>query len=226
MTRGQGVAVPDWLSRLRQDMTDLSTETACRLWPGPAPGSPPYFNYRLEHVRQVERNATRLLGEVGGDEDVVLAAVWLHDRFQPQFEGADHAARAAAWAGENLSALGFPAQKLAAVCHAVAHHSDDPGVISPEAHEARVLWDADKLAKVGPVEVVSFLCSVPAFGREEVTLGGLARRGLAGLGGGEALAASFYFESTRRRAREGVAAERAFYEALAREADGVLYHCR
>lgn len=224
MTRGQGVAEPGWLARLRQDMTDLSTEAARRLWPGPVPGGPPYFNYRLEHVRQVERNATRLLGEVGGDEDVVLAAVWIHDRFQPQFEGADHPARAAAWAEESLSGRGFPAGKVAAVCHALAHHSDDPGVIPPEAHEARVLWDADKLAKVGSVEVVSFLCSAPAFGGQELTLGGLARRGLAGLRDGEARAATFYFESTRRRAREALATERAFYQALAREAAGVMHH--
>jgi len=213
------VGSADWLSGVREDMTVLSASAAREFWPGPAPSDPPYFNYRLEHVRQVERNAVWLLDEVGGDEDIVLASVWIHDRFQPQFDGKDHAARAAAWAGDNLAGLGFPAHKVAGVCLAVAHHSDDPGAIPGEAKEARILWDADKLAKVGPIEVVAFLCSAPAFAGEQLTSASVARHGLANLTSCEALVASFYFESTRQRAREAFIVQRAFYEALARDVD-------
>jgi HD superfamily phosphodiesterase len=62
--------------------------------------------------RQVARDATRLLAEMGGDEDTVLASVWIHDRFQPQYHGTDHAAKAAEWARQNLAALGFPGEKV------------------------------------------------------------------------------------------------------------------
>ena len=209
-----------WLARLRQDLARLTAEAARVHWPGPAPGSPPYFNYRLEHVRQVERHAQRLLASCGGDQEIVLAAVWLHDRFQPQFEGPEHAVRGAAWAHENLAALGFPAQKVEAVVFAVAHHSDPPGALPREAKEARILWDADKLAKVGPTEVAAFLCSAPAFADKEITFGGIARQGLATLKEAEARLGGFYFEASRHWAREAFAAQRAFYEALAREVGG------
>ena len=34
------------------------------------------------------------------------------DRFQPQYHGTDHAAKAAEWARQNLAALGFPGEKV------------------------------------------------------------------------------------------------------------------
>ena len=124
---------PEWLTRLQEDAIQISTSAARQHWPGPTATSPPYFNYRLEHVRQVERDAIRLLAELGGDRDIVLASVWIHDRFQPQFTGPDHAVYAAEWAGENLNSYGFPSHKVEMVFYAVAHHSDPPGSIPAEA---------------------------------------------------------------------------------------------
>jgi HD superfamily phosphodiesterase len=73
---------PEWLFHIRKDLEKITGPVAAEIWP--TPKGRPYFNYRLEHVRQVERDARWLLQQVGGDEEVVLAAVWLHDRFQPQ----------------------------------------------------------------------------------------------------------------------------------------------
>jgi HD superfamily phosphodiesterase len=133
---------PSWLQALRRDMLAITTPAARELWPGP--GGEPWFNYRWEHVLQVERDAVRLLQAVGGDRDVVLAAVWIHDRFQPAFAGEDHGARAADWAGTHLAGLGLCADRVDRVCACVRNHSGPPHSLPETPAEARLLWDADK----------------------------------------------------------------------------------
>jgi len=216
-------ATPAWLSRLRNDVLRITTEAAREHWPGPMADSPPYYNYRLEHVQQVEREALRLGAEVGGDPDIILASVWIHDRFQPQYDGPDHAARAAEWAEEHLAALGFPRSKVGDVCFAVANHSNPPHTIPAEAKEARLLWDADKLSKIGAINVVAFLCANPAFPKcpvfpdRKVTYANVVRVGLQGLERARARVEVLYFEPSQVWARERLRAQTAFYEALARE---------
>lgn len=220
----------DWLKTLRADMASITAEAARHLWPSPDKGCPAFFNYRLEHVRQAEREALALLALVGGDRDIVLASVWLHDRFQPAFFGPDHGEQAARWAVENLTVLGFPAEKVESVCFAVANHSNPPGSIPPEAHEARVLWDADKLTHLGAVEVLFILlnnlasdrlraiCSDPlAFPEHTHTLRSFARTRLLGRWKGELPTNRFYFEPSRQRATERFEIQKAFYESLCRQ---------
>lgn len=76
-----------WLIQLRNELKEITSQAAKEHWPGLLPDDEAYYNYRLEHVKHVERDAKRLMAVVGGDEDIVLASVWTHDRFQPQFEG-------------------------------------------------------------------------------------------------------------------------------------------
>lgn len=207
----------DWLARLRSDLIAITTDAAREIWRGVPADAPPYFNYRLEHVYQVERDALRLLDLVGGDREVVLAAVWLHDRFQPQYSRDHHAARAGEWAREHLAAYGFPPEKIARVVFAVANHSNAPGALPDDAPEARVLWDADKICKIGALEIVTFLAGNPAFPHKPNTFATIARHGLDKVDGDESLVAQFYFAPTRAWARDRLAAKRAFYTALARE---------
>lgn len=209
--------VPGWLSALRKDVETITEEAARAHWSGPTADSPPYYNYRLEHVRQVERDALRLLAEVGGDRDVVLASVWIHDRFQPQLIGRDHAVLAAEWTEAHLARLGFPEDKLEQVSFAVANHSNEPHTIPRGAKEARLLWDADMLSKIGTVSVVAFLCLNPAFPNKPVTHAGIAEIGLARLKEARAVIETFYYEASRRLAQERLSAQKRFYEALAQE---------
>jgi HD superfamily phosphodiesterase len=209
--------VEDWLFLLKRDLEQISLAAARHHWPGPSDDSPPYFNYRLEHVRQVEREALYLLDEIGGDRDIILASVWLHDRFQPQFNGYEHARRAGEWAAENLASLGFPHLKIGAVVYTVANHSNPPRSIPEEAHEARLLWDADKLTKIGPLSIITYLCSNPAFPQNPVSFASIARRGLERLPEQRARIDLFYFEPSRRLAHHRYAAQQAFYKALAEQ---------
>lgn len=104
------------------------------------------FNYRWEHVQAVVALARWLAAETGADAEIVEAAAWLHDIAKSE---ADHARVGAARAREILTATDFPAAKIEAVADAIAQHE---GLIlaAPLALLASaVLWDADKLTKLG-----------------------------------------------------------------------------
>jgi HD superfamily phosphodiesterase len=165
----------DWLTQLKTGLKDITLPLARQYWPGISPEDEPYYNYRYQHVEQVDRDARKLLAAHGGDEDIVLASVWIHDRYKPQFEGENHAARAAAWANENLVKLGFPKEKLPAVVYAVGNHAVFGGKISPEHKEAQILWDADKLGKIGAIMVVYILCAGGAFPQTKINFLWLTR---------------------------------------------------
>jgi hypothetical protein len=210
---------PAWLVALQNDLALITTQAAQRHWPGPTPRSGPYFNYRLEHVQQVEREALHLLQAIQGDPLTLLAMVWIHDRCKPQFDGGDHAAQAAAWTRENLAGLGFPAEKVEAVAYGVERHADPPGTLPADALEARLLWDADKLTRVGPLNIVGMLVAYPAFPEQRVTYTNMALLGLERLERARRLMNQFYFEPSRLLAKERYAQQKAFYEMLARDVE-------
>jgi len=209
--------MPEWLTQLRTDLIEISSREAKKFWPGPSADSEPYFNYRLEHVQQVERDAKRLLSIVGGDEDIVLASVWIHDRFRPQFEGDRHAARAAEWVSQHLAELGFPTAKVSTVEYAVANHSNAPNTIPEEALEARLLWDADKLTKLGALWVVALLCGCPAFPQTHIGYEWIKQQVRKDLEDAETLVGQFYFEQTQEWGRLRFKAQKAFCEAIEQE---------
>jgi hypothetical protein len=209
--------VADWLSVLKTQMKEVTLPLARKFWPGVSPKDEPYFNYRYQHVEQVERNARKLLAAYGGDEDIVLASVWLHDRFQPQYEGEDHGKKGAAWAQENLAGFGFPAGKVREVAYCVASHSLKKylGEIIPEGHpEAWIIWDADKLDKTGAVMPIYLLAGNPAFPATKVNFD-WARRELRNWEKGDKhLIDDFYFPLSRELGRKRWAALKAFVDAL------------
>lgn len=144
----------NWLDTIKQEIIEITETAAYDYWHPITGYSKPYFNFRLEHIKQVEIEARRLMETHGGDENIVLAAVWLHDRFKPQFEGADHGNKSADWILSNLESKGFPAEKVSAVAYAVRNHQglDIRGL---DTLEAKILWDADKISHVGASFLVS-----------------------------------------------------------------------
>ena len=107
------------------------------------------FEHRWEHIREVVAIALRLCEATGADAEVVEAAAWLHDICKLQKK---HALVGAAEAGPFLQTTDFPPQKIDAVTDAIAKHE---GFLRPagappiQPLEAAVLWDADKLTKLG-----------------------------------------------------------------------------
>ena len=136
-----------WLEILKDEMQKITQKEALEYYPPLQDCTLPYFDFRFEHVKHVQKNAIKLFDIYGGDLDIILAAVWVHDR--TKFEPGNHAKTAASWAVTNLYQTGFPENKINDVVYAVSVHSG--WVISNlDTIEAKILWDADKLAHFGP----------------------------------------------------------------------------
>ncbi|MES2759763.1 MAG: HD domain-containing protein [Pseudomonadota bacterium] len=108
----------------------------------------------INHLHRVWRNAQALLAaHPGADELVVMAGCYLHDlvnlpKNHPQRASASR--QSAALASTHLGAAGFPAERLAAVAHAIEAHSFS-AAIKAETIEAKIVQDADRLDALGAV---------------------------------------------------------------------------
>lgn len=109
----------------------------------------------LSHLRRVWANARQLQREEGGELELLLAAVLLHDCVEVEKNSPlrSRASRlSAARASELLAELDWPSERIAAVCHAIEAHSFS-AAITPTSLEARILQDADRLDAIGLIGV-------------------------------------------------------------------------
>jgi len=106
------------------------------------------------HLERVWRGAQALLAHhPEADALVVMAASYLHDLVnlpKNDPERAQASRRSAALARYELAQLGFPAERLDAVAHAIEAHSFS-AAIAPTTIEARIVQDADRLDALGAV---------------------------------------------------------------------------
>lgn len=107
----------------------------------------PAFLYRWEHVQAVVTTALKLADLTGADAEIVEASAWLHDVCK---EAKDrHPQEGAKYARKHLPKTDFPKKKIEAVAQAIEDHMglwrDKP----LKTLESQVLWDADKLTKIG-----------------------------------------------------------------------------
>ncbi len=127
----------------------------------------PAFNYRWEHVTVVVTLANRLAELTGADRDVVEAAAWLHDVRKEAKE--KHPQEGAKFARKFLPKTDFPPQKIEQVARAIEDHMG-LWLEKPLTNlESQVLWDADKLAKIGLTAVFHFTGNVLAKGKPTTT---------------------------------------------------------
>jgi uncharacterized protein len=121
------------------------------------------YNYRWEHVQAVVRLAVRLAALTGADAEIVEAAAWLHD--VAKAEDADHGREGARAARRILAETDFSPAKIAAVTHAITEHVGLWRKTPVEPLEAAILWDADKLSKLGATAVLHFTGNLVDAGR-------------------------------------------------------------
>lgn len=116
----------------------------------------------VAHAQRDYALTLRLAGaeHVVVDTDAVYAAAYLHDMGAfPEFaqDGVDHGVRSAQLVGDQLSAVGFPSDKIPLVQDIVEHHMYDHTVgASPEAILFR---DADTLDFLGAIGMAR-ICSI------------------------------------------------------------------
>ncbi|NYH10583.1 HD domain-containing protein [Pseudomonas moraviensis] len=109
----------------------------------------------LSHLQRVWHNARALQAEEGGDLEVLLAAVLLHDcvAVEKNSPMRSQASRLAAEkASKVLKNLNWPDARIDAVIHAIEAHSFSAN-ITPLTLEARLMQDADRLDSLGMLGV-------------------------------------------------------------------------
>jgi uncharacterized protein len=121
------------------------------------------FNYRWEHVQAAVRLAVRLAELTGADREIVEAATWLHDIAKGRSK--DHGKDGAIIARRILAETDFPPSKIDAVADAITKHRGLWLTEPVEPLEAAVLWDADKLSKLGATAVLHFAGGIILYGR-------------------------------------------------------------
>ena len=119
------------------------------------------------HTLRALEYGKALLEEEGGDPEIVITSLILHDIgwsqvskedfFQaPIFEKKDtpsareHMEQGALLARQILEELGFPAEKMEKVLTIIAHHDQREVIQSLELLEATLVFEADRLDRFGP----------------------------------------------------------------------------
>lgn len=110
-------------------------------------------SHDIAHILRVFRNAMRIAAKEGGYIKLLAAAVLLHDCVAVEKNSplrAQASRLAADKARTVLEGLGWPADEIGAVAHAIEAHSFSAN-IRPETLEAKILQDADRLDAIGMV---------------------------------------------------------------------------
>ncbi len=109
----------------------------------------------LAHLQRVWHNVRTLHEEEGGDLEVLLAAVLLHDCVAVE-KNSPLRSQASRLAAEKASSvlveLNWPSDKIASVAHAIEAHSFSAN-ITPLTLEAKIVQDADRLDSLGMLGV-------------------------------------------------------------------------
>ncbi len=209
-----------WQERVIPIATERAREESLELWGRSSDEEPP-FNYRLEHLKAVVHIAERLALRLGADLEIVRAAAWLHDLAKEgiaEMVEDGHGVKGAEEAREILERTDFPKEKIAAVCQAIAEHVGLHRDHPLEPLEAAILWDADKLAKLGAISLVHFLCLSPLLG--QVTTDSLLAEGQRFLGLQAKMVESMNTPLGREMGWKRYEVVRGFYEQLERELKG------
>jgi len=174
------------------------------------------FNYRWEHVQSVVTLATRLGKLTGADPKVVEAAAWLHDVRKEAGEA--HPREGAKFARELLPTTNFPKKKIERVATAIEDHMglwrDEPLTNL----ESMVLWDADKLAKIGLTAVFHWT-GLALAGNKTRTLADLIARGRSADWQAKTVA-SMHTEPARRAAKSRLESYQWLWDSLEAELSG------
>ncbi len=175
--------------------------------------SPP-FNYRWEHITAVVNASLKLAALTGADAEIVEAAAWLHDIAKDAKE--EHPIEGAKFARDFLPQTNFPQDKIEAVARAIEDHMGLWRENGPlENLESQVLWDADKLTKIGLTAAIHWMGNDLTSSKQRDTLELIAR--WRSMEWRYKTVASMHTESARRAAQERFEGYNRLVDELERE---------
>lgn len=112
-------------------------------------------SHDVAHLHRVWKNSRQISQDEGGDQQILCAAVLLHDcvaveKNSPQRHLASR--MAAEKASIALASLGWSVGDISKTAHAIEAHSFS-AAIPPQTLEAKILQDADRLDAIGMIGV-------------------------------------------------------------------------
>ncbi|MHA2273597.1 MAG: HD domain-containing protein [Candidatus Hodarchaeales archaeon] len=182
----------------------------------------PLFDYRFDHVVNVVHIVKQLARDNNADINIVTIAGWLHDIAKPGMESIqDHGILSAEIASEVLRKEGVEEKVIENVCDVIRKHVgltlDEP--LTPI--EAQILWEADKLVKLGIIGFIHSLVYYVKF-RPGMSSNNLAKEFRDYIPLAERIAASMDTDSGKSLARQRLRNLKRIIESLESETSMVF----
>ena len=120
----------------------------------------PLYNYRMDHVEEVVVLAKQIAQGTDADMEVITLAAWLHDLAKPGVGGIPaqhHGIVSAEMAEEILTQEKINRKTVERVADAIRKHVGLTIKQPLEPLEAQILWEADKILKLGMVGLLQGL---------------------------------------------------------------------
>ncbi len=147
--------------RLRRIVTVSTREAAIAEWKEAANTQKvPLYNYRLDHIEEVVDLAKHIAEGSDADLEVITLAAWLHDLAKPGVGGISpqyHGIVSAEMAEEILSQEKIDHDKIVKVSDAIRKHVGLTLKQPLKPLEAQILWEADKILKLGMVGLLQYV---------------------------------------------------------------------
>jgi len=149
--------------RLEMKLADIvrkkSEKTSIREWIDvQAESKLPLYNYRYDHVKEVVKLTKHLAEVTGADREVATLAAWLHDYSKPGARGVPNHGKSSADAARRLlTEEEIDSVVIDRVCDVIEKHVGLTLEEPIQPLEAQILWDADKIVKLGIIGLLHFL---------------------------------------------------------------------
>lgn len=140
-------------SHWQQWIPVLEKELAVEMQKAPSPSEV----HAKDHILRVMRRCLRLGEKLGGDLEILVAAVYLHDLGRHYIDEKAHGALSALKAEPVLERINFPQEKRESVLHTIKVHDVCATPEERTTLESKILYDSDKIDTVGVVGVLRYI---------------------------------------------------------------------
>ena len=148
-------------SVLRNIVHSSTKKAAINEWKEASEGQEvPLYNYRMDHIEQVVQMSKHLAEGTDANLDVIHLAAWLHDLAKPGVGGISaerHGIVSAELAEDILSQEGISVEVIEQVSDAIRKHVGLTIEKPLEPIEAQIIWEADKILKLGMIGLLQYV---------------------------------------------------------------------